>query len=304
MALATPRLVKLWRAEAAAVSALQEQYSFDAIVSDNRFGCRIEGVPSVVVTHQAHLPIAGLSGRIGNEFNQQLLRRFDAMVIPDYPPPHGLAGPMSAPLPGVPTSYLGPVSRFVEERTSNLISEPQSTNAQWKIAAVLSGPEPQRTILEEMILEQLLTDRAFSSMHSDILVVRGLPVVAKSSALVEEARKAGISVVDFLDAAELRPVLAKADLLVVRPGYTTVMDLAALGRKAVFIPTPAQPEQAWLGQRLADLGRGVCYQQRGLVLAKAFKSMAVLPSTQGKQPVERPHSALAAWATSFVSGLR
>jgi len=39
-----------------------------------------------------------------------------------------------------------------------------------------------------------------------------------------------------------------------RSGYTTIMDLAVLEKKAYFIPTPGQNEQEYLAKRLTKLG--------------------------------------------------
>jgi hypothetical protein len=48
-----------------------------------------------------------------------------------------------------------------------------------------------------------------------------------------------------------------------------MMDLVRLGKKAIYIPTPGQPEQEYLGRHIEERGLGVCMKQRGFVLKKA-----------------------------------
>ena len=58
---------------------------------------------------------------------------------------------------------------------------------------------------------------------------------------------------NFMNSCELEKTIQCSDVIVSRSGYTTIMDLAALGKKAFFIPTPGQAEQEYLASRLKDL---------------------------------------------------
>jgi hypothetical protein len=50
---------------------------------------------------------------------------------------------------------------------------------------------------------------------------------------------------------ELAWALAEAGTVVCRSGYSTLLDLAVLGRTAVLVPTPGQPEQEDLARHWA-----------------------------------------------------
>ena len=297
--LAAPGLLRSWRADARALAELHARVGFDAVVSDNRLGARLPGVPSAIVTHQVHLPVRGPAGWVGQALNTRLLRRFGSVVVPDYAGPTEvrLAGPMSAPLDGQRMSYIGPVSRFRRPATV--------PGGGYRVLVVLSGPEPMRTRLEQAVLRELL-GADFGGGQAGYCLVRGLPGAGARAEAPEvaQARAAGMRVVDFLGAAPLAAAMASAQSLVVRPGYTTVMDLAALGRRAVFVPTPGQPEQAWLARALAVSGRGVAVAQSGLVLAKALTALAALEPPPEWDQHPGSTNALARWAASFVSELR
>ena len=267
MLLSAPRMLSAIQAERRTVARLHAEHDYDFILSDNRYGCRVTGVPSSFLTHQVHLPIgARFGGGVAQRLHRYLMHGFDEVVVPDYPTPPRLAGDMSAPAGRMPTRYIGPVSRFESPSTSS------DEHAGHHLVIVLSGPEPARTRFEARVLAEL-NDRPL--LWRDVLLVRGLPDGAPAPQNGHSPDR--LRIVDFLSAAELGPVLAKADCIVTRPGYTTVMDLAALRRPAIYVPTPGQPEQQWLGDSLHATGRGVCVAESGLVLAKAVEDLAKLP---------------------------
>ncbi len=97
-----------------------------------------------------------------------------------------------------------------------------------------------------------------------IVLVRGLP---KGGAAVKSSE--GLIVFDYLSAGELGRVIRQSKLVLARSGYSTVMDLVRMGKKAIYVPTPGQPEQEYLGRYLEERGLGVCMRQRGFVLEEA-----------------------------------
>ena len=273
MVLGGPKMGAAILQENKAVADLHKHFNYSFILSDNRFGCRVEGVPSAIMTHQVHLPIRNwFSRKLGTMLNHRLLAKFDQVVVPDFPTEPRLAGKMSAPHPKVPTSYIGPVSRFSKKQTS----EGQKSG----VAIVLSGPEPQRTKLEHQLLQQLVS----LTMSGKVVLVRGRPSGAPDLdlTLMSRINQKGVNleIHDFLATEVLEGVLAQAEVLVTRPGYTTVMDLSVLGRKAIYIPTPGQPEQEWLGNALEDSGMGICATQKEMALAEAVTSFKKLEVTK------------------------
>ncbi len=272
MVLGGPQMATAIVREAKAVADLHEHFSYNFILSDNRFGCRIEGVPSAIMTHQVHLPIRNwFSRKLGNFLNYRLLAKFDQVVVPDVASSPRLAGDMSAAHPKTPTSYIGPISRFANRDGRATVGEKSIG-----MAVVLSGPEPQRTKLEMQLIQAL----AQLPLKEKIVLVRGLPQDApklnpKLLASLSTNRRL-LEVYDYLGAEALLEVLAKAEIILTRPGYTTVMDLNALHRRAIYVPTPGQPEQNWLGKSLSIKGEGICVSQTELNLNEAIDQLRQL----------------------------
>jgi hypothetical protein len=242
----------------------------DLVISDNRYGMVCPGIPSVFVTHQllVRTPFGPGADRILQRINYHYIHRFSNCWIPDTAAAggpgdngglagdDGLAGELSHParMPAIQHRYIGWLSRFGDEPR-----RPAGTNQDY-ILALLSGPEPQRTMLEKIILEQA------SSCPHPLTLVRGLPQGGTRLSRPPE----GMITHDHLPAAELGPLIRDAALVIARPGYSSLMDLARLKKRAVFIPTPGQTEQEYLGKRVAAKGWAVCMDQRGFSLTGAL----------------------------------
>ncbi|HEX5172423.1 MAG TPA: glycosyltransferase [Cyclobacteriaceae bacterium] len=217
------------------IEELVRSENIDLIISDNRYGCWSHSIKSIFITHQLTilLPkrIEWISG-IVNHFNHRQIRNFHECWVPDWEK-EGLAGRLSR-TKVHRVKYIGPLSRFEKKE--------QQIKKTFDILIMLSGPEPQRTILEEIMT------REFQRVEKDICIVRGVPG--------RSVRKAGknISVIDFLNARDLQLLIQQSDLLICRSGYSTIMDLSIIGGKVLFIPTPGQSEQEYLAQRLKDKG--------------------------------------------------
>jgi predicted glycosyltransferase len=126
--------------------------------------------------------------------------------------------------------YIGPLSRF--RRYSDIRKE-------YDLLVVLSGPEPQRTLLENILMEQV------KIVNCNTLVVRGLPEKSQRIRISES-----LSVVSSLESEALNKAMLASDIIISRPGYSTIMDIAALGSNAIFIPTPGQTEQEYIAGEL------------------------------------------------------
>ena len=150
-----------------------------------------------------------------------------------------MAGSLSKPnsLPNN-TIYIGTQSRF----------EKKEIKKQYDFLAIVSGPEPQRTILEKGLINAL-KDRTEKS-----LIVLGKPELNTSDQI------GSLSLKSHLNAKELNTAILQSDLIICRPGYSTVMDLAKLEKKAVFIPTPGQTEQEYLAENF--MSKRICYSQK------------------------------------------
>jgi UDP-N-acetylglucosamine:LPS N-acetylglucosamine transferase len=78
----------------------------------------------------------------------------------------------------------------------------------------------------------------------------------------------------------MRQLIAGSSLVITRAGYTSVMELVSLGKGAVLIPTPGQPEQEYLGDWLNGHHGFITVKQQNIgslrALAERFMTDTVL----------------------------
>ena len=242
------------------------QFNANIIISDNRYGIFSRNIHSIFITHQLNI-VTGtghFGDRLIRRFTHSMIRKFDECWVPDFENGFTLAGRLSHPVlkPAFPVRYIGPLSRFercagpgngLHSSTANGVHS--SAGTQSYILVILSGPEPQRSKLEEIMLAQL------AMVDSDSIVIRGLPHNAESISASSKMR-----MINFAGAAELNKLICNAYVVISRSGYTTVMDLLKLQKKAILIPTPGQPEQEYLGRYLSRLQLAVVANQETLNL--------------------------------------
>ncbi|HKK75266.1 MAG TPA: glycosyltransferase [Saprospiraceae bacterium] len=226
---------------------------YDLIVSDNRLGCYSRRVPCVYLTHQLRFAfrqkwMSALAGRM----HAFWYRRFDEIWVPDFPPPDNLSGDLGIPLQEDRPVYLGPLSQLSGVPLSQ-------NNIKYEAAAILSGPEPQRSLLEREILEQ------FSQLSGHYLLVRGLPKGENIDSPVDH-----IKIISFVGAKEIAQIMMQSRLIICRSGYSSIMDLQVLQKKALLIPTPGQPEQEYLASWHADKGQFMVQEQGKVDIEKAL----------------------------------
>ncbi len=130
----------------------------------------------------------------------------------------------------------------------------------YDILALLSGPEPQRSLLEELLLSE------FQGSGKRVLLIQG-----KVEARQKRKTIGNLEIVNYMNASELETAINKSEVVVSRSGYTTIMDLAALQKKAFFIPTPGQYEQEYLAKRLKEQGLVPSCKQKRFTVEKLLK---------------------------------
>jgi len=255
-----PKLKKSIRAEHSWLETAAAEFRFAGIISDNRYGLYHRSVPSVIITHQLLIktPLGGLSERILQHQNYRYLNRFSRCWVPDWPGKENLAGELAHPrkMPEVPVDYIGPLTRFNATKATTAPGAGKAPH----LLFVLSGPEPQRTLLENKILETI------HRWSGTATIVRGLP--GEATHLPSTGM---IACYNHLSAADLEDIFLKADFIISRSGYSTVMDAMALGKKCIFIPTPGQTEQEYLGRYLQDKGYALTIKQEEFSLEHALE---------------------------------
>lgn len=240
MALQGPKMLQVRPAEHAALHKIIKDKKIDLIISDQRYGCYSSDIRSVFITHQVHLPLKGLQKAAGQKLHDYWMQSFDEIWIPDTSGDHRLAGDMSAPHNSISTNYLGVISRLSEVEEVMLLDNYQK-------AFILSGPEPNRSRLEQDIRT------AHRAGDERILLVRG---VIKDNAVPDQIcdRDGRIDVMDYATSAMVKTIIHQVPKLYSRSGYTSLMDYAVLGKCAYLIPTEGQPEQLYLAEYAARQG--------------------------------------------------
>lgn len=242
---ALPRLVKHTQWEHRALPSLLAHYNITMVVSDNRFGLFTHLVPCAYLTHQLWIklpsPFTFLEPLVAR-WHRRIIAKYTYCWVPDYADiDASLAGELSHPK-RVPANvmYVGPLSRFSLPHASHRSALPTSENT--LTLALLSGVEPQRSIFEQYLLDSLQIEPA-----NRVVLVQGLPQTTQPP-----YKNGKVEVFPYLSTEQLLPLLQQATRIICRSGYSTVMDLAALGKlqQAVFVPTPGQSEQEYLAQYL------------------------------------------------------
>ncbi len=246
------------KAEHRWLKKMETAYGFDAVISDNRYGLHHASIPCLFITHQLIIKssLGHWSERILQKRNYHYINKFTECWVPDAETDNNLAGELSHPalLPAVPIRYTGLLSRFEKKNI------PEQKN---HLLVILSGPEPQRSLLEDKIIHEI------SRYNHTATIVRGLPGV---QSLLPSTNM--IQFYNHLPSDVLNEEMSKAEYVISRSGYSTVMDLVALQKKSILIPTPGQTEQEYLGNYLMQKGIAVCIDQPNFSLAKALDAAA------------------------------
>jgi len=211
-----------------------KENNIDIIFSDNRFGLFHSSIPSIYITHQLLIKTGNrFTEKIAQHIHYYFIKKYTNCWVPDFEGNNNLAGELSYPKKSIyEVKYIGALSRFEKK---NVIEK------KYDLLVLLSGPEPQRTIFEKLLLDQLQT------FIGTTLFIRGLPGKGFNN-----IQQQNVIVKDHLAANELNEAIQQSKLVISRSGYTTIMDLVKLQQKAVLVPTPGQTEQEYLAQHLTQ----------------------------------------------------
>ena len=230
-----------------ALKKLLTAHTIDTVISDNRYGLWHPSIKSILLTHQVRLPV-----NVGVLFNpivqfcyEQLLSKFSTIGIVDQEQLPYLAGALSHPkLLPQKAHYIGWLSAFS-------IDKPTSARDEKYVLVILSGIEPQRSILEQKLVHVLKENK------SKFVIVGGHPALKTPSAFPENGQY-----IPYADAQSLFQLAQAASLIIARSGYSTIMDLGWINKPVLLIPTPGQAEQEYLAHFLhTTYGITTCTQE-------------------------------------------
>jgi uncharacterized protein (TIGR00661 family) len=236
----SPLLIRSYVRERKDIKKLIRQEDPSIIVSDNRYGAWSRARFSILITHQVNIILPPSVHFLSSFLNRMIFRqieKFNECWIPDFELHNGLAGLLSHPnrLPRN-AHYIGTLSRF-----SDIGQREIPHPSDYDIMVTLSGPEPQRTILEKTIFEQLKKSELSG------IIVRGLTEETEECDLTDK-----IHVFPHLETAKMKEYILRSRLVICRSGYSSLMDLVTLGTNAILIPTPGQTEQEYLARYLME----------------------------------------------------
>lgn len=236
-----PKILAGLKNEHRQLDKIIEEEKIDAVISDNRFGLYNKTIPSVFITHQLFIRmprgirfleplIFGIQKRIWAHYSE--------LWIPDFAGAHNLSGDLAHKKKLENTHFLGALSRFSNFRTSN-------PKQDLDILVILSGPEPQRSILEQKLITQL------SQTAYKTVILQGKPSQPETS-----LPHPHIQLLPHAPDEQMAAYIQSAKHIICRSGYSSIMDMAVLNAKAIFIPTPGQTEQEYLAKYLK--GKKIC----------------------------------------------
>ena len=201
------------------------------IISDNRFGCYYTKIPSVYITHQLNV-LSGFLTPVTSFFHRRVIRKYNECWIPDEEN-SVYSGKLSRSSKNLNQKYIGVLSRFKKQEL------PQDID----VLILLSGPEPNRTLLEIKLTS------IFKTSSKKVYLIQG--IVEKTQKTTKENQ---LTIVNFMLTKQLEHTLNLSKMVICRAGYSSVLDLVSLRKKALLIPTKFQNEQEYLAKYLQQKG--------------------------------------------------
>lgn len=225
-----PQILKAIRAEHKLLKKLINELHLDGVISDNRLGLYTSKIPTAYITHQITV-LSDTTTWLSSLLHRYYIHKFNECWVPDIKGKKSLSGILGHPERKlrIPTKYIGVLSRMKS------LEEPII----YKIIAIISGPEPQRSQLQLRLTQEL------QKLNGSVLLVEG-----KLEAEQHTTIKGNITTVNYLTSSDLEKAIAQSKFVITRSGYTSIMDLCFLNKSAFFIPTPGQFEQEYLAHRI------------------------------------------------------
>ncbi len=249
----TPKFLKAIFSENKHIGEIIDKEKIDVVISDNRYGGYTSKVKSVFITHQLNIlmPDKWKHGeKVLNAINRNQIEKFSECWVPaeneNLFPKLINTNKISR------LKFIGSLSRFQKTNTEPI----------YDLCIICSGPEPQREIFQNLLLKQL------GKINLKTVVILGKPE-AKKKLFIKDKK---ITTFNYLLSDEMNRVIQESELIISRSGYSTVMDLFRLGKKAVFIPTPGQTEQVYISAVLKKNRIAFATAQNEFDLKKAIEA--------------------------------
>jgi len=212
---------------------LANEIKADVIISDNRLNFRADGRLNIYVTHQLNIK-AGVLSPVATAMHKKYYSKFDEVWVPDNSGAVNISGVLGHDANcAVPLFYLGPQTRFSSMEKHGIASH-------GKVVVMLSGPEPQRTLFENIVVAELIRTGI------NAIVLQGIP--GKTSVSYPASN---IELISHMNDEDILRTISGAEVVISRSGYSTLCDLASMGKRLIVVPTPGQTEQEYLADKHA-----------------------------------------------------
>jgi uncharacterized protein (TIGR00661 family) len=252
MVLKSPQFFSMLRNEQLMIKQLVENFKLDAIISDNRYGLHHADVPSILITHQLFIQAPFLKP-ILRKLIGKYIKQFNRCWVPDFEGPINLSGELSHAKSALNNiDFIGPLSRFSS-------SKAEKQTIKRELMVLLSGPEPSRSLFERKILDQL------QLFKGEVLVVRGL---IGDKEHTHKWQKGNILMLNHLNTEQMEQEILQSEIVLCRAGYSSIMDLISLNKRAILVPTPGQTEQEYLAEYHSQKELFYCVAEDDLEIAQ------------------------------------
>ena len=228
-----PKIISAVQKEQKVIKKILNTYHFNGIISDNRLGVYSKKVPSVFITHQLNV-LTGNTSWLTSKLHKNYIHKFNECWVPDVETSPNLSGKLGHTSEKINNvKYIGPLSRLCKKPMPKV----------YDLMVLLSGPEPQRTLLQNKIILEL------ENYPNKVVFIKGM---VEKEQIKEQI--GNVTYYNFMNSQQIETTFNESNFILCRSGYTTVMDLAKLNKKAFFIPTPGQYEQEYLAHKFKKEG--------------------------------------------------
>lgn len=252
--------IQWYREEKAMADKLIKDGDFSGIISDNRPTVCSNKFPSIYITHQVQVK-AGLFSKAASALHHKTIKNYNEIWVPDFSEHPGISGDLGHTEIKAQKRFIGPLSSLVNIDTCS---------NKFDVGIILSGPEPQRTLLENELVKQLGRTNLRIKLNRGTIKDPETPLPATWE------------VVHLADLSEVQATYSNAQVIIARNGYSTLMDLAVCPKPALLIPTPGQPEQEYLAQMHSHQGIYAIQNQQNLDVLNGLEVAKTKFSNQQK----------------------
>ncbi len=247
--------------EKVAMAKIARKVKADCIISDNRYGARTSFTKNIFISHQLNIQVPENMSQyhsLINKWQASYINRFDECWIPDTGNENNLAGKLvQSEKIKIPQYFTGVLSA--------MNTQLQPEEKKYDVVVVLSGPEPQRSMFEGMIIDQL------SHSFLKTLVIRG-----RINDPQPMPQRGNMEFLNYASSDTIASMLHKDTIVIARSGYSTIMDLVKTGCRAILVPTPGQTEQEYLATYLSSKNYFVAQKQSAFNVSEAMEKISAI----------------------------